>query len=193
LAAVVRQPEFLTAVLAGIVSYAVMSFIMTATPISMHVHDHHSDGATAWVIQSHLLAMYGPALFSGRLIARIGARAGMTAGLVLMLACVFVDTSGHDLMHYWWGLVTLGVGWNLMFVAGTALLTTTYRPTERFRAQAVNEFAVFGSQAAASLLAGPAIHLLGWRTLNFAALAPLAALVLVLLVPLLQRSKNSRA
>jgi MFS family permease len=190
---VLGQPAYLTAVLGGVVSYAAMSFIMTATPISMHVHDHHSDGATAWVIQSHLLAMYAPALFSGRLIARIGPRAGMIAGLVLMLACVLVDTSGHGLMHYWWGLVTLGVGWNLMFVAGTALLTTTYQPAERFRAQAVNEFAVFGSQAAASLLAGPAMHALGWRTLNLAALLPLAALVLALLAPLVQRSKNSRA
>jgi MFS family permease len=170
-----------------------MSFIMTATPISMHVHDHHSDKATAWVIQSHLIAMYAPSLFSGRLIARIGIPAGMTAGLVLMLACVLVAISGHDLMHYWWGLVTLGVGWNLLFVAGTALLTTTYQPAERFRAQAVNEFSVFGSQAAASLLAGPALHVLGWRELNLAALLPLAAMALALLVPLAQRSRNSRA
>jgi MFS family permease len=193
LAAIVRQGDYRTAVLAGVVSYAVMSFIMTATPISMHVHDHHSDAATAWVIQSHLLAMYAPSLLSGRLIGRIGTRAGMTAGIVLMLACVLVAVSGHDLMHYWWGLVTLGVGWNLMFVAGTTLLTTTYRPAERFRAQAVNEFAVFGSQAAASMLAGPAISGLGWRALNVAALVPLAVLVLALLAPLAQRSKSSRA
>ncbi len=193
LAAIVRQPTYLTAVLGGIVSYAVMSFIMTATPISMHVHDHHSDTATAWVIQSHLLGMYAPSLFSGRLISRIGTRAGLTAGLVLMLGCVAVDTSGHDLMHYWWGLVVLGVGWNLMFVAATALLTTTYTAAERFGAQAVNEFAVFGSQATASLLAGPAMYLLGWQTLNLVALLPLAALVLVLLAPVAQRSRNSRA
>jgi MFS family permease len=190
---IVRQPAYVIAVLAGIVSYAVMSFIMTATPISMHVHDHHSDTATAWVIQSHLLAMYGPSLFSGRLIGRIGTRTGMMAGIVLMLACVLVDASGHDLMHYWWGLVILGVGWNLLFVAGTTLLTTTYGPAERFRAQAVNEFAVFGSQAAASLLAGPAIHALGWRALNLAALVPLAVLVAALLIQRRQRSKNSRA
>jgi MFS family permease len=193
LAAIVRQRSFVTAVLAGVVSYAVMSFIMTATPISMHVHDHHSDAATAWVIQSHLIAMYAPSLFSGQLIARIGVPAGMTAGLALMLACVLVALSGHDLMHYWWGLVTLGVGWNLLFVAGTALLTTAYQPAERFRAQAVNEFSVFGSQAAASLLAGPAIHALGWRELNLVALLPLAAMALALLAPLAQRSRNSRA
>jgi len=193
LAEVVRQPMYVIAVAAAVVSYAVMSFIMTATPISMHVHDHHSDTDTAWVIQSHLLAMYGPSLFSGRLIGRIGVRAGMTAGLVLMFACVAIASAGHDLMHYWWGLVLLGVGWNLLFVAGTALLTTTYAPAERFRAQAVNEFSVFGTQALASLLAGPALHLLGWRVLNLATLLPLALFAVALVAWPAQRSKNSRA
>jgi len=193
LAEIARQPAYRVAVAASVVSYAVMSFIMTATPISMHIHDHHSDVDTAWVIQSHLLAMYGPSLVSGRVIARIGVHAGMTLGLVLMAACVAIDSAGRDLMHYWWGLVLLGVGWNLLFVAGTALLTTTYRPSERFRAQAVNEFAVFGTQAAASLLAGPAIHSLGWRSLNLAALAPLALFALALVGWRSQRSRNSRA
>jgi len=193
LGAIVRQRDFVTAVLGGVVAYAAMSFIMTATPISMHVHDHHSDASTAWVIQSHLLAMYAPSLVSGRLIARIGVRNGMTAGLVLMLACIAIAGSGHELMHYWWGLVALGVGWNLMFVAATSLLTTTYLPAERFRVQGVNEFAVFGSQALASLAAGPAIHALDWRTLNLVALAPLVVLAMALLWPRSQRSRNSRA
>jgi MFS family permease len=192
LAEVVRQPGFLVAVAAAIVSYAVMSFIMTATPISMHVHDHHSDGDTAWVIQSHLLAMYGPSLFSGRLVARIGLRTAMGTGLALMLGCVAIAASGRDLMHYWWGLVLLGVGWNLLFVAGTALLTTTYREAERFRAQAVNEFAVFGTQALASLMAGPVLYALGWRVLNLAALAPIALFALALAAWPGQRSQNSR-
>jgi MFS family permease len=192
LLSVLRQPPYVLAVGAAVVSYAVMSFIMTATPISMHVHDHHSDMDTAWVIQSHLLAMYGPSLFTGRLIARIGVRTGMSVGLVLMLACVVIDSAGRDLMHYWWGLVMLGVGWNLLFVAGTALLTTTYRPAERYRAQAVNEFAVFGTQALASLLAGPAIHLLGWKTLNLATLLPLVLFAVALLAWPGQRSRNSR-
>ena len=192
LAAVLRQPAYLLAVAAAVVSYAAMSFIMTATPISMHVHDHHSDTDTAWVIQSHLLAMYGPSLFSGRLIGRIGVRTGMGIGLALMLACVAIASTGRDLMHYWWGLVMLGIGWNLLFVAGTALLTTTYVPAERYRAQAVNEFSVFGTQALASLLAGPAIYLLGWRTLNLVTLAPLVLFGAALLAWPVQRSRNSR-
>jgi MFS family permease len=190
--ALLRQPDFRLAVLAAVVSYAVMSFIMTATPISMHVHDHHSDAATAWVIQSHLLAMYAPSLVSGPLVARLGTRTAMAGGLALMLACVLVDSGGRELMHYWWGLVLLGLGWNLLFVAATALLTTTYQSTERFRAQAINEFAVFGTQALASLLAGPAIHALGWRTLNLVAVAPMLLLAWALLAAKSQRSRNSR-
>lgn len=190
---ILGQPAYVVAVLAGVVAYAVMSFIMTATPISMHVHDHHSDAATAWVIQSHLLAMYLPSLASGVLIARTGVRAGMTAGLALMLGCVAIDSAGRELMHYWWGLVLLGVGWNLLFVSGTTLLTTAYRPQERFRAQAVNEFAVFGTQATASLAAGPAMHALGWQDLNLAALPPMVLLGLALALWPVQRSRNSRA
>jgi MFS family permease len=178
---IAAQRAYLVAVLASVVAFAVMSFIMTATPISMHVHDRHSDTHTAWVLQSHLLAMYAPSLFSGRLIARIGIRAGMLAGLVLMAACVVVDSAGRALAHYWWGLVLLGAGWNLLFVAGTTLLTMSYRPAERYRAQAANEFSVFGSQALASLLAGPAIHALGWTQLNLAVVPLVALLALVLL------------
>jgi MFS family permease len=179
---VVTQPDFLVAVAASMVAYSVMSFIMTATPISMHVHEHHSDIRTAWVIQSHVLAMYAPSLVSGRLIGRIGTRAAMLAGLVLMAASVVVDSSGRALAHYWWGLVLLGLGWNLLFVAGTTLLTASYQPAERYRAQAVNEFAVFGVQALASLLAGPALHALGWTRLNLVTVPLIAALALVLLL-----------
>jgi len=129
-----------------------------------------------------VLAMYGPSLVSGRLIARIGIRAGMLVGLALMTVSVIVDGSGRALAHYWWGLVLLGLGWNLLFVAGTTLLTGCYRPAERYRAQAVNDFSVFGVQAIASLLAGPAVHALGWTRLNVATMPLLAGLGLVLLL-----------
>jgi MFS family permease len=104
--------------------------------------------------------------------------------------CIAISALGsHQVMHYWWGLVMLGAGWNLLFVAGTTLLTTTYRPSERFRAQGVNDFAVFGSQATASLLAGPAIQHLGWKALNLASAPLLVAMVIGLL--LLYRRKSA--
>lgn len=175
---VITQPAYLTAVLAGVIAYVVMSFIMTATPISMHVIDGHGVDDTAWVIQSHLLAMYLPSLASGWMIERLGIRPMMLLGTLLMIVCVVIDTRGHHVMHYWWALVLLGVGWNLLFVSGTTLLTTTYRASERHRAQAVNELAVFGTQALASLLAGVAIQTFGWRDLNIITLPVLGLMLL---------------
>lgn len=175
---VARQPQFVVAVLAGVAAFGVMSFIMTATPLSMHVVDGHSVADTTWVVQSHLFGMYLPSLASGWLISRLGVKPMMLIGIALMSTCVTISILGaHHVMHYWWGLVLLGAGWNLLFIAGTTLLTTTYRASERFKVQGLNEFAVFGSQALASLLAGPAIHYLGWSKLNLASI-PLLVLML---------------
>jgi MFS family permease len=174
---VVRQPLYLTAVMAGLTSFGVMSFIMTATPVSMHVLDGFSIDETTRVIQSHIMAMYIPSLFTGRLLGRFGLKRIMIAGTLLMAACAAVALVERHFMHYWTGLVLLGVGWNFLFVGGTTLLTRTYRPSERFRAQAVNDFAVFGFQALASLTAGAVIFQAGWETLNVLSL-PLLALML---------------
>lgn len=169
--------RFRVAVFAGVVAFAVMSFVMTAAPISMHVMDHHSVEATTWVIQSHVLAMYLPALVSGRVIARFGERAVMMWGGALLAGCAAASLSGQHVVHYWLGLVLLGVGWNLLFVAGTTMLAREFRGGDRHRAQAVNEFTVFGAQACASLLAGAAVHTFGWQMLNLVTL-PLLALMI---------------
>ena len=167
LAVVARQPAFVAAVLAGVTSYAVMSFIMTATPISMHVVDGMSVGATKSVISMHLLGMYVPSLASGWLIRALGVRPMMLIGLACMAVCVVISVFvGQHFVHYVSGLMLLGIGWNFLFVAGTTLLTTSYAPAERFRAQGLNDFVVFGSQATASFLAGPAITRLGWQAVN---------------------------
>ena len=179
LAEIAAQPVFRVAVLGALVSYAVMSFIMTATPISMHVVDGHGEVATARVIQAHLLGMYLPSLGSGWIIARFGERPVIVAGTLLMTACVGVAAAGgHSALHYGWALAVLGLGWNLLFIASTTLLTKTYRREERIRAQTLNDFLVFASQATTSLLAGLAVTTIGWERLNLATL-PLLAAVLV--------------
>jgi MFS family permease len=170
-------PQFRMAVFAGACAYAVMSFVMTAAPISMHHVDHHNVEATTWVVQSHVLAMYLPSLFTGNVIARFGERKVMMWGGALLATCAGVSLFGHQLMHYWLGLVTLGLGWNLLFVAGTTLLARSVDPANRHRAQALNDFTVFGSQACASLLAGLAVQSIGWRALNLVTLPLLAAMI----------------
>jgi MFS family permease len=175
---IAAQRAFRLAVLAGVVSYAVMSFIMTATPISMHSIDGHSGSDTSLVISGHLLGMYLPSLATGWLINALGIQRLMIAGTVAMLASLAISVVlGHGFLHYFAGLMLLGIGWNFLFVGGTTLLTTTYAPAERFRAQGFNDLAVFGSQTVASLLAGAAIQTLGWQRLNLVTL-PLIALMM---------------
>ncbi len=184
---IAAQPVFRVAVLAALVSYTVMSFIMTATPISMHVVDGHDAVATARVIQVHLLGMYLPSLASGWIIAKFGDGPVIIAGTLLMAVCVAIASfAGHAVLHYGWALGVLGLGWNLLFIAATTMLTKTYRAQERVQAQTLNDFLVFGAQAVASLLAGLAVTTLGWERLNLATL-PLLAAVLVAMLTLGRR------
>lgn len=166
LKAIVVQPTYMVAVLAGVVSYGVMSFIMTATPVQLHQLDGYSLDATAFVIQSHILAMYMPSLFTGFLLERLGLLRVMLAGVLSLLASVLLSVTVHEYMGYWGALVLLGLGWNFLFVGGTVLLTRSYLPPERFKAQATNDFTVFGTQALASLSAGTVLYLANWYVLN---------------------------
>ena len=174
---IIRQPVFLVAVLGGVTAYGVMTLIMTATPLSMHIKDGFSLEETAQIIRSHVLGMYVPSLFSGFLIERLGTVRMMSLGGLALIVASMIGVQGQSYMHYWYALVLLGVGWNFLYVGGTTMLTLTYSMNERFKAQAVNEFTVFGISATASLLAGTVIHLYGWYTL---VLVPLPLLVLIL-------------
>jgi MFS family permease len=167
---IMRSPVFWVAVLAAAIGYAVMSYIMTATPVSMHVMEGHSLGETKWVIQSHIFAMFLPSLFSGRLIDRFGASRLMIAGLFLYGICIVIALSGQQVLHYWGGLVLLGLGWNFLFVSGTVLLPQSYEPEERFKVQGFNDFFVFALQAVASLSSGAIIYKFGWDKLVLLAL-----------------------
>lgn len=175
---IVSQPVFIVAVLGGTTAYGVMTLIMTATPLSMHINDGYSLEQTAHVIRSHVLGMYLPSLFTGFLIERIGIVRLMTTGAVALLAACVIGLQGQSVMHYTSSLVLLGVGWNFLYVGGTSMLTLTYSMAERFKAQAVNEFSVFGTSATASLAAGTVIHLHGWYTL---VIMPLPLLLLLLI------------
>ena len=175
---IIRQPVFVIAVLGGVTAYGVMTLIMTATPLSMHVHDGFALEDTTNIILYHVLGMYVPSLFSGFLIERLGTVRMMAIGGIALIVASAIGFQGHTYMHYWYALVLLGVGWNFLYVGGTTMLTLTYSMNERFKAQAVNEFTVFGTSAIASLLAGTVIHLYGWYTL---VLVPIPLLVLILI------------
>lgn len=177
----VRQPLFFTAVLAGVVGQGVMTYVMTATPISMNVNDGFSILETSNVIRAHVIAMYVPSLFTPLLISRFGLKAVMTAGLVAFSITLVIGMAGHHMMHYWFALVLLGVGWNFLFVAGTTMLVAAYRDSERFKCQALNDFSIFGGSALASLLAGTVLHSFNWNILLMSAVPLVLVMALALL------------
>lgn len=165
IAEIARSPEFLVAVGCATSAYALMSFVMTAAPLAMVMHDHPRDAAILG-IQWHVLAMYGPSFFTGSLIARFGAHRIVASGLVLLIGCALVALSGVAIGHFWGALVLLGIGWNFGFIGGTALVTETYRPEEKAKVQAFNDFVVFGFVALASYFSGEMLVAGGWDAVN---------------------------
>ncbi|MEM7282479.1 MAG: MFS transporter [Pseudomonadota bacterium] len=174
------RPMIVIAILAGIVGQATMAFVMTATPLSMHVMNDFSLQETASVIRSHVIAMYLPALVTGVLVDKLGARLIISIGVVANLLTLVIGLQGHAYLHYWWALVLLGVGWNFMFVGGTTLLVKSITDSEKFKAQSINEFLVFGVSAFASLLAGSIVHWYGWSMILFASVPGLLIMLFVL-------------
>lgn len=167
------QHAIVLAVLAAAVGYGVMAFIMTATPLSMHNHFGHSLIHTKWVIQSHVAAMYLPSLVSGILIARLGHYKMMCAGLIAFIICLIIAYASQTVFAFWSALILLGIGWNFLFVAGTALLPTAYRPKERFKVQALNDLLVFGTQAVAALSSGWLLFQFKWQGILILSVIPI--------------------
>ena len=173
---IARQPAYLVAVASAMVGYGVMNFIMIATPLAMHDYAHpFSD--TAFVIQWHVFGMFAPSFFTGQLIRKFGTANIMLAGVVLLGLCVGINFTGIAVIHFWSSLIFLGLGWNFMFVGATTLLTETYFLNEKAKAQALNDFIVFGTVTLTSFSSGAVQNILGWKTINMAVIPFLILIV----------------
>lgn len=167
-----KDPKYFAAATAGMASYGVMVLVMAATPLSMLDCGLGFDDA-AFVIQWHLLAMFVPSFFTGSLIQRYGAGRIIAAGLALNVVCMAANMSGTTFTNFWVGLVALGLGWNLMYVGATTLLTDSYTSEERDTAQATNDTLVFAAIALATFASGALQNTLGWVSVNLIAAVPL--------------------
>jgi len=163
--ALLQQPDLMGAVIAGSIGYAVMVLIMTATPLAMQACGFNF-GSTASVIQWHVLGMFLPSFFTGRLIMKFGTYRIIQLGCLMLLGCIFLNQFGVSYWHFFSALVLLGIGWNFTFIGATALLTKTYEPVDKARVQGLNDLVVFTSAAAASLLSGYWHSIFGWEILN---------------------------
>jgi len=176
----ISQPRFLQAIVATAFAYAIMAFLMTATPISMYINDKFSLGETKIVIQWHVVGMFLPSLITGRLVQKYGHSMIMYFGVIFFLVCFLVGHLDQTFLNYIIALIFLGVGWNFLFISGTSLLVITYRSEEKYKAQAYNDFTVFSTQAVAALLAGYFLNITSWQTINLICLPFLAIIVLTI-------------
>jgi len=169
---IVAQPVFVVAVLACALGYGVMSLLMSATPIAMS-QCAHPFKSTALVLEWHVLGMFVPSFFTGTLIRRFGALSVMAVGVLLNVVCIAVALSGVDLMSFVLALLTLGVGWNFMFIGGTTLFTEAYRPEEKTTAQAAMDTVIFTTMTVTSFSSGALVTTQGWTLLNLGSLVPM--------------------
>jgi predicted MFS family arabinose efflux permease len=175
---IVTQPAYMVAAVGAMIAFGVMSFVMAASPLAI-VQCGLSKGEAPITIFVHVMGMFVPAFFTGHLIQRFGIFNMMIAGSALLIGGVAVALMGTTEWHFRIALGLNGVGWNFLFVGATTLLTTTYRPSERGKAQAFNDFCVFATTATASLLASIVLELKGWAQLNYFALALVCIALLV--------------
>jgi MFS family permease len=186
LAEIVAQPAFVVAVFAAAFGYGVMNLLMTATPLAMGICGHPY-GAAATVISWHVIGMFAPSFFTGNLIKRFGVLNVMLAGVVLNFVCIGIALAGIDVANFWAALFLLGVGWNFLYIGATALLTETYRPAEKAKAQGANDMLIFVIMATSSFSSGMLLETNGWQTLNYLAIPFVAAIGFAVLWLMIRR------
>ena len=173
LGVIMRQPVFIVAALSSMLSYGIMNLMMTSTPLAMRAHDHHFNDAVL-VLEWHIIGMYGPSFFTGSLIQRFGVLQVILTGVVLLFVCIGAALAGTEFSNFWVAMFLLGVGWNFMFVGGSALLTECYTPSERAKTQAANDFMVFATMAISSMSSGLLLNKSGWQAVNLGSIPFLA-------------------
>ena len=186
----ISQPRFIQAVAASAFGYAVMTFLMTATPISMHVMENMSLTKTSIVIQFHVAAMFLPSLLTGYLIKKFGHSNIVYSGIFLYSITLIASTFDQSFFNYMFALIFLGLGWNFLFISGTSLLVLTYKEEEKFKAQGLNDFVVYSIHAVGSLSAGIFIALTNWKTMNLICIPFMILIVLATIRADIVEKKN---
>lgn len=179
LSEILKRPAFAGAIASSAVGSAVMVMVMTATPITMKICGYNADDSSV-VIQWHVLGMFVPSFFTGSLIQRFGAVKVIGSGILIFLLHLSLALSGTDLFHFTTGLIFLGIGWNFMFIGGSALLTKSYAIGDRAKSQAFHDFTVYAVATLSSFLAGAALDRWGWNVVNLIAVPLLLAAFAVL-------------
>lgn len=178
LSLVIKQPAFIAAATCGALSYMLMNFLMTAAPLAMHMHGHSHANANLG-LQWHVIAMYAPSFFTGKLISHFGAIPITFLGLLLTGISAVIGLGGIDIPHFWLMLILLGVGWNFGFLGASAWVLECHTPEEKNRVQSLNDFIVFGLMAIGSFSSGAILGVHGWQTVLWVSLLPLVLTAII--------------
>jgi len=181
LSVIASQPRFIAAVVCGVVAYVLMNLVMTSAPLAMKMCGLPVTSSN-WAIQWHVVAMYGPSFFTGGLISRFGASKIVAVGLLLTICAALTGLSGSSDMHFFVGLILLGLGWNFGFVGASSMVLECHRPDERTRVQSFNDFLVFGCTAVGSFSSGQILANHGWDAVNWVVFPPVALACVALLI-----------
>ena len=184
---IVLTQRFMTGMVCGIGSYALMTFMMTGAPLAMVIGCGFSTELATLGIQWHVLAMFAPSFFTGMLITRFGTEKVVALGLVILMACAVVAHMGVELWNFWGALVLLGIGWNFGFIGSTAIVASSYRPHEADKVQGFHDIVLFGTVALASFSSGQVFTAWGWSVMNLV-IWPVTILCLVLVIALMRRN-----
>ena len=173
------NPIILQAIVTAAFAYSIMSFLMTATPISMYKIHGFTLGSTSIVIQLHIIGMFAPSLITGTLVQKFGHTKIIYAGASIYLMCIVLSFLEQSFINYTISLILLGIGWNFLFITGTSLLVLCYSNKEKFKVQGFNDIIVFSIQAIASLSAGYSIISFSWNQINLICI-PLVIMIILI-------------
>lgn len=185
---IIATPRFATGMVCGICTYALMTFVMTGAPLAMVIGCGFSSGEATLGIQWHVIAMFGPSFFTGKLVQRFGAEKVVAAGLVVLMGCAIVAHAGLELWNFWAALVLLGIGWNFGFIGSTAIVASSYRPQEADKVQGFHDIMLFGTVALSSFSSGRVFTAYGWSMMNLA-IWPVTLICFGLIVLQISKSK----
>ncbi|HEV7251035.1 MAG TPA: MFS transporter [Shinella sp.] len=187
---IVLTQRFMTGMICGISSYALMTFMMTGAPLAMVIGCGFSPELATLGIQWHVLAMFAPSFFTGMLIQRFGTEKVVAAGLIILMVCALVAHAGIELWNFWGALILLGIGWNFGFIGATAIVASSYQPHEADKVQGFHDIILFGTVALASFSSGKVFNTYGWQTINLM-FWPITGVSLVLVLLLVLRTRRA--
>ncbi|MEE3044737.1 MAG: MFS transporter [Pseudomonadota bacterium] len=179
MATLLRRPVIRGAIAVSAAGHGIMILVMTATPLAMKYCGFDID-VSANVIRWHLIGMFLPAFVAGPMIDRFGAHRVASLGVGILLISVGFAVTDISAEAFLISSFLLGIGWNMMLLAGTTMLGAGHDPSERGHAQSLMELGNSITATAASIASGALIAGAGWIPVNYG-VVPVLVVAMILM------------